>query len=132
MITQDMQDIVSKLNSHFFYKSDHTDEWVFLELSEVMQGDCEDYSLFIAQGLSGSVAKFYYNLLIRKANLYYVMHGEAGHCILEYNGYFVDNNFRRWVSKSDMESVYDFKFRFPIPLIIAKFAITKVKGWLGL
>lgn len=133
MITSKMKKIVQDLNSRFKYKLDSEqynskDYWTFMDSKEIINGDCEDYSLYILKKLSDdSLLKFYWKLFKRDAKLHFVKvkSNNDGHCVLEFNGYFVDNNYKKWVHKSVMESSYDFKNRYSIPVIIFKFILRK-------
>ena len=130
MITNKMKEVIETLNERFKYELDedqhgYKEVWTFMDLDTIMKGDCEDYSLFVARELSGSITKMYWNLLTRKAKLHHVQikSNSAGHCILEWDGHFVDNNFRKWVQEEDMKKVYNFKYRYIIPLIMMKFVV---------
>ncbi|MGL4518414.1 MAG: hypothetical protein ACRCUJ_01580 [Phocaeicola sp.] len=79
-----MQDTVKRLNSRFIYKVDDGDNWVFMKEADKMQGDCEDYYLYIAKRLSGdSLLCMFWNMLIRKCNIRLVGVNGYGHVVIE-------------------------------------------------
>lgn len=129
MISRKMKVIVDFLNQRFVYKADgKRDKWIFMKPADKMYGDCEDYSLFIAKELSGSLLKFHWNVITRKFKFYHVEtkpKGE-GHLIFNYGDYWIDNWTTRWVDREHMENLFDIKYRCGYPEILYKLFIGKI------
>lgn len=83
-----------------------------------MQGDCEDYSLYIAKRLSNdSVLMFFWNILIRKCKIHYVGVNVWDHVVLEWDGHYIDNIVKRWSTKEQMEKHCGFGKQFILPMV---------------
>lgn len=121
------------LNKHFIYTRDeYVDNWNLMCENDQgkLLGDCEDYALWVAYHLLSdkSWMKLFWNILTRKIKFHFVRvrHSNNGHAILEHDGLFIDNNWRRWVKVADMTLLYNFKWRMPLPFILIKLAIGKI------
>ncbi len=113
-----MEKTLHYLNNKFLYKSDGGfDRWTLMKENEhdKLEGDCEDYSLWVAYHLvaKSSWLKLYWMILTRKVKFHYVRvkSNWEPHMVLEYDGKFIDNWHKKWVSKEKMESVFKFKKR---------------------
>lgn len=112
-----MRDTVKHLNARFVHKADDGDNWVFMKDADKMQGDCEDYSLYIAKRLSGdSVLRMFWNMLIRKCKFHYVGVNMWGHVVLEWDGNYIDNTVKKWSTKEQMKHC-KFAKRVILPLV---------------
>lgn len=139
MITDAMKEALAPLTKAFKYRRDQDlygtrEYWTTIPLGKVMEGDCEDFSLTVLRNLSGGGKWAMLKMLIkREATLHFVkVHKKdgtyAGHCVLEYNDLFVDNNFRAWVSQEYMEKrgSYSFRYRYYLPMIFANYVWAKL------
>lgn len=115
------------LNKNFKYTADKGwDNWKLMKMDGLgfLRGDCEDYSLWIAFYLLANESWYvlFWKLLTREIKFHFVRvkHDNGGHCVLEYDGKFIDNWNRKWVSKKQMERTFKFKHRIKIPIILAK------------
>lgn len=135
MITDKMRKSLNILNERFHYVSDEQEHgtneyWTTMPIEDVMRGDCEDYSLTLLKIIKdNSTFKMMFEVLFGDADLWYVKvpqadGSEAGHCVLEYDGHFVDNNFRNYVAKSTMEkrARYRFRYKYDVLQLTAKYA----------
>lgn len=120
------------LNKRFKYTSDgSTDNWKLMKEDKdgFLRGDCEDYSLWVAFYLIANQSWWvlWWYVLSRKVKFHQVrtLDGWVGHCVLEYNGKFIDNWHLGWVSKSSMESKFKFKHR----IILTTIWIKMLKGF---
>jgi hypothetical protein len=75
------------------------------------RGDCDDFALTALFIETGSLSKFWYELIFGSAKVFMVTTSNGGgHAVLRYNGQYIDNWSRSWVSREHMESVYGHKF----------------------
>lgn len=139
MITPEMYDAVDKLNRRFNYGTEGSqhvirDLWKVMPLGKVLEGGYDDYSLNVLKYFGGESRLGMLQLLLDgTAAFHYVRVPQAdgrmtGHCVLEYKGKYVDNIFRKWVSKEYMEGhgKYQFVFKLRIPLIVINYLKAKV------
>ena len=115
---------LQNLNSRFQYKYDkdqygRKEHWTIMQQPEgPLVGDCEDYSLTLLWYLEGkSMRRFWWSLLTRKAEMWFCKVNGEGHAVLKYNGKWIDNIEKEWVSGFPK---YDMKWKYPIPLILWK------------
>jgi len=96
------------------------------------RGDCDDFVLTALFIETGSLSKFWYELIFGSAKVFLVTTSNGGgHAVLRYNGRYIDNWSRSWVSREHMESVYGHKFSawlFPWNATALKMLLGKIKG----
>lgn len=138
MATVRMENMIKILNDRFRYTSDKdqygvNEYWTAMDLATVMKGDCEDYSLTLLLMLAKDSAWKALVMLVKgEAALHFVQlpqrdGSKVGHCVLEYEGEFTDNNYRKWTTKTVMKTKgYDFDYKYNVPLIAAKYIGSRV------
>ena len=139
MITNEMKKALEPLIIAFNYRQDSErygvkEYWTTIPLSKIMECNCENFSLTVLKTLAGGTKWGMFKLLLtKKAKLHYIRvpikGGDSeGHCVLEFNGMFTDNNFRAWVDKEVMlrKLSYRFKYRYTIPLIGVNYIWAKI------
>ena len=111
-----------KTISNFIYKSDGVfDSWRVLK-GNPKEGDCDDYAITTIYENEGRVVR---PLLTGKYKIYLVIVPSTGnkHVVLRHGDQYIDNITQKWGSKPD----YKFIARFPIPIIISKLLLGKVR-----
>jgi hypothetical protein len=109
---------VQQVNSFWEYKPDAgVDKWTFES-----PGDCENYSLLVLKEIAGSQSKAAQWLLTGKAHMWYCKTQDGDpHVVLEYQGRFVDNRFRKWMPSLDaMKLEPRPRKRYSKPQLLAK------------
>ena len=97
-----------QLNKKFKYRKDtdqygKRDAWFIMKQPPYV-GDCEDYSLTLLYNLKDrSLLKMLISLLIRESKILRCTVNGNGHAVLRYRGKYIDNNFKKWTTKKDME-----------------------------
>ena len=101
-------------NDRFIYHRDeryfgYADNWRILS-GDNMTGDCEDYSLGLLYiACDNSKWNMFKSLLTRESKIWLVwvkrpgLAPPVGHAVLEFKGGFIDNNYKRWVTREYME-----------------------------
>ena len=86
------------LAKHFEYKADDSRNiWRILK-KDNLKGDCEDYALTALYIETGSMIKFWKELIIGSAKIQYCKSPSGGgHAILRYKGMYIDNWQRKYV-----------------------------------
>jgi hypothetical protein len=117
---------LDELATGFVYRGDKTDTWRILDRSD-LRGDCDDYActaLFIA---TGSMWSFWMALIFGSAKIHYITtHNGVGHAVLQFEGMYIDNWTRKYVTKQYMEDICGHKFHwfwFPFPATALKMAL---------
>ena len=112
-----------QLNEYWVYKSDgFVDGWKFRS-----PGDCEDYSLLILKHYYGSEGKAKDALKQGEAHIWYVITDSGdGHAILELDGEFIDNRFKKWMNSMDDMKLRKIKWRYPWWFIATRLAIGRL------
>ncbi len=106
-----------QLNKKFKYRKDSDqygkrDAWFIMKQPPYV-GDCEDYSLTLLYNLKGrSLLKMFLSLLIRESKILRCTVNGNGHAVLRYRGKYIDNNFKEWTTKKDMQERGNYKFSF--------------------
>jgi predicted transglutaminase-like cysteine proteinase len=109
---------VKQVNSFFKYESDGSvDRWAFKS-----PGDCENYALLVLKEIAGSQRKAALWLLTGKAYILNVRTADGQpHAVLEYEGRFVDNRFKKWVaSLDDLKLAAKPRKRYSKPQVLAE------------
>lgn len=125
--------ILATLNKLFEYKADSGDKWRILKQDSdgLMRGDCEDYALSVLYYVVAdkSLLKFWW-LLLTKAKIHYVKNGGEGHAVLQYDGKYIDNWTKEWVSKQEMEALgHKFHWCFYLTYqVVLKMLYGKLRG----
>lgn len=89
---------------NYVYKFDPSyDQWRILK-GDKYEGDCEDFALSVLYYVicNESLLAFWRELIFGKAKIHYVSN-DGGHAVLQWNGKYIDNWTKDWVSKEDME-----------------------------
>jgi len=86
------------LAKNFEYKADDSrNSWRILKEDD-LKGDCEDYALTALYIETGSMVKFWKELIIGSAKIKYCKSPSGGgHAILQYKGMYIDNWQREYV-----------------------------------
>lgn len=117
----------------YVYKYDPSyDQWRILKLEDgKYQGDCEDFSLSVLYYVicNESLFAFWYQLIFGKAKIHYV-DNNGGHAVLQWDGMYIDNWTKDWVSREHMESLgHKFHKRYYLFYQVAlKMLYTKIRG----
>jgi len=77
------------------------------------RGDCEDYGLGVIYYVvaNENIFKFLWLIASGRASVWYVKTwNDGGHAVIEYNGLYIDNWSKAWVSKDYMESEFAHTF----------------------
>ena len=104
-----------QLNKKFKYRKDSDlygkrDAWFIMKQPPYV-GDCEDYSLTLLYNLKDrSLLKMFLSLLIRESKILRCTVNGNGHAVLRYRGKYIDNNFKEWTTKKDMQERGNYKF----------------------
>ena len=102
--------LLETFNNHYSYKYDPKgrDQWRVLKPNELGEyhGDCEDYSLSVLYYVicQESLFAFWYQLIFGEAKIHYV-DNNGGHAVLQWDGEYIDNWTKEWVTKEHMESL---------------------------
>lgn len=122
----ELQDAIDAVNAKFQYRADEgIDRWEVMDSD--MQGDCEDYALTIAKMHSEKWSTFLWRLLgTRYYKIWYVKtKSGVGHAVLEVEGQFIDNFYRKLVPEMEIHKFY---FIFPRPLLVSKLFRSLILG----
>ena len=85
------------------------DTWSF-----TTTGDCDDYAMSILKELFGTESKAKAALRNHHAYIWYaVTDNNKGHAVLEFDGEYIDNRTRHWVSNPDDLEPCKLKWRYP-------------------
>lgn len=98
------EDAASAVNKFWVYEPDGPiDHWSFKS-----PGDCENYALLVLSRIVGGDRAAKRALLRGDTHIWYVKTWAGnGHAVLEYNGRFIDNRFRRWKDSLDDMKLLD-------------------------
>ena len=122
------------LNLYYNYRYDPTgyDCWKIMKpVNGRFKGDCEDYALSILYYVicNESLFAFWYQLIFGKAKIHYV-DNNGGHAVLQWDGNYIDNWTKDWVSREHMESLgHKFHKRdYLFYQVALKMLYTKIRG----
>lgn len=120
------------LATGFTYQSDGKyDSWRILDASD-LRGDCDDFAVTALYISTGSLIKFWYELIFGSAKVHMVTTASGGgHAVLEYKGVYIDNWTLAWVPREYMEVVLGHQFKswmFVWPISALKMFYGKVQG----
>lgn len=125
---------IQYLANRFEYKSDGKfDNWQIMEQNAdgKFVGDCDDFCVTALYFTTDSLFKFWKELIVGSAKVHFVKTSNGGgHAVLEYDGMFIDNWSRSWVSKQYMEDTYGHEFSriaFLWPITAIKMLFGKIK-----
>jgi len=123
------------LVEQFEYKSDgKLDTWRIMTPDEdgKYRGDCDDFAVTALYISTGSLIKFWYELIFGSAKVHMVTTASGGgHAVLEYKGVYIDNWTLAWVPREYMEVVLGHQFKswmFVWPISALKMFYGKVQG----
>ena len=124
--------LLETFNKLFEYKSEQGDQWRIPKVEYgAMRGDCEDYSLGVIYYVLAeeSLFKFWKLLITGKAKIHYV-DNNGGHAVLQWDGNYIDNWTKDWVSREHMESLgHKFHKRdYLFYQVALKMLYTKIRG----
>lgn len=111
------------LNERFKYKADpkYWDNFQFMsKTDEIIYGDCEDYSLYVAREVSGgTILGFWKDYIKGKYEFWHVKTRRTGdgHCVLIMDKQGTDNWTKKWVSESEIRELHDFKYKIPLVIV---------------
>ena len=105
---------------NFKYTPDgRIDSWRII--NDTLEGDCDDFATTVLYLESGSLLKFWLNVIFLRASFHFVTTGTENHVVLKYKGKYIDNIKPQW-----RDSV-GFKRKFPwvfiYPLVVIKMAL---------
>lgn len=116
---------------HYKYDPKNYDQWIVPKAEDgKILDDCDGYSLGVLYYVccEGSFLKFWLSLITRKSKMCYVKtRTGGGHVVLRWEGKYIDNWTKRFVSKEVMEGLgHSFQFIQFTPLQVAlKMAYTQ-------
>lgn len=122
----ELQKAIDAVNAKFKYEKDEgIDRWEVM--GSDMRGDCEDYALTIAKLHSEKWTTFFWRLF---GNQYYKIwyvktKSGAGHAVLEVEGQFIDNFYRKLVPEMNIHKFY---FYYPRTLLVGKLFWSLILG----
>lgn len=130
------KEALDDVNERFLYRTDR-DQYLFPEVWRVMradryEGDCEDYALRILKNITGSTRAMFWALITRRAKLHHLVHRtrRTGHLVLQWGDKYVDNQTRFW-NDGGRPANYDWKYVYPMWLILAKLAVSGPFLWIA-
>ena len=101
---------LNDLVAGFVYTSDQIDAWRILDVGD-LRGDCDDFACTALYIATGSLWSFWAALVFGSAKIHYVVTTNGGgHAVLQYDGLYIDNWSRKYVTKQHMEDVYGHQF----------------------
>jgi hypothetical protein len=123
---------LNDLVAGFIYQSDgKVDSWRILTVED-LRGDCDDFAVTALYISTGSLIKFWYELIFGSAKVHMVTTASGGgHAVLEYKGVYIDNWTLAWVPREYMEVVLGHQFKswmFVWPISALKMFYGKVQG----
>ena len=125
---------LDELATSFKYTSEKRDTWRILSLSDC-RGDCDDYACTALYIVKGSLWAFWVALIFGSAKIHFVTtHTGGGHAVLGYNGMYIDNWSRKFVTKEYMQNTLGHRFdswRFPFWATASKMLCGKLWGAKG-
>lgn len=118
------------LATGFAYTSDKMDTWRILDVSD-LRGDCDDFACTALYIATGSLWSFWVSLVFGSAKIHYVTTvSGGGHAVLEYEGLYIDNWSRKYVTRQCMKDTYGHSFhmwQFPFWVTAIKMVLGKLK-----
>lgn len=104
-----------------------------ISLENALDGSFADFTLSILKAVSGESKWAMLMAFVNgMAKLHFVLvpddkGGWASHCILEYNGMFVDHNFQEWMTRDEMQVLggYSFQFNYKMLSLTIKYVWAK-------
>ena len=123
---------LNDLETGFVYQSDgKVDSWRILTVDD-LRGDCDDFACTALYIATGSLWPFWVALIFGSAKIHYVTTTNGvGHAVLQYEGLYIDNWSRKYVTKHFMEDTYGHQFSrwmFIWPQTAIKMVLGKLKG----
>jgi hypothetical protein len=126
---------INDLVTGFKYESDgKIDTWTILQPNADGEyvGDCDDFALTALYLSTGSLWRFWFELIFGSAKVCYVVtYTGGGHAVLRYKGQYIDNWSLTWVTKENMETTLGHTFSlwlFPWPITAIKMLLGKIKS----
>lgn len=125
---------VNDLVANFEYRLDGKyDTWRIMKPDERGRyvGDCDDFALTALYLVTGSLWRFWVELILGSAKIYYVWTERGGHAVLYHKGLYIDNWSMAWVTREYMEVSLGHSFsswQFLWPVTIVKMVLGKFKG----
>ena len=123
--------LLETFNNHYSYKYDPSyDHWRILPAND-LSGDCEDFALSVLYYVicNESLFAFWYQLIFGQAKIHYV-DNNGGHAVLQWDGNYIDNWTKEFVSREHMESLgHKFHKRdYLFYQVALKMLYTKIRG----
>lgn len=124
---------INDLVTGFEYRLDGViDTWRILtpDASGRYVGDCDDFALTALYLSTGSLWKFWFELIFGRAKIHYVWADGGGHAVLRYKGQYIDNWSMAWVTREHMENLgHSFSsWQFLWFITAVKMVLGKFKG----